>query len=107
MTQDNQSQISPSVYSQVWMCAPFMWGSVQETVQECLYPVKQLKLVSYNLGFTNTQIKLLYIFSLVCSGVNTALTLTTSVASTAVTDVDDLQQESITTLIGTVECNIL
>ena len=46
-------------------------------------------------------------FSLVCSGVNTAPTTTTSVASTAVTDVDDLQQESITTLIGTVECNIL
>ena len=46
-------------------------------------------------------------FSLVCSDVNTAPTTTTSVASAAVTDVDDLQQESITTLIGTVECNIL
>ena len=49
MTQDKQLQISPSVYPKVWMCVPFMWRSEQETVQECLHPVKQLKLVSISL----------------------------------------------------------
>ena len=48
MTQDKQLQTSPSVYPKLWMCVPFMWGSVQETVLDCLHPVKQLKLVSCN-----------------------------------------------------------
>ena len=47
--QDDLLQSSPSVYPKLRMCAPFMWGSEQETVQECLHPVKQLKWVSCNL----------------------------------------------------------
>ena len=43
-------------------------------------------------------------FSLVCPGVNTAPIITTFVASTAFTDVDDLQLSSSATVIGMVGC---
>ena len=49
ITQDKKLQTSTSVYPKVSICAPFMWESVQETVQECLHPLKQVKSVSRNI----------------------------------------------------------
>jgi len=37
INQDKLLKISKSDNSKMLMCAPFMWGSEQETVQECLW----------------------------------------------------------------------
>ena len=46
INQHKQSQISPSIYPKVWICALFVGRSVQGIVQECV-TVNQLKLVRY------------------------------------------------------------
>ena len=50
-------QISLSIFPKMLLHASFMWGSVQETVQEYLDPVKQLKVVRYNKNFKWTKVK--------------------------------------------------
>ena len=78
INQDRQLQTSPSVYLRVWRCAPFMWGSVQETVRECLHPVKQLKLVSYTLLLFIEKVKPACLLHLGCSSDSTESTTTSS-----------------------------
>ena len=113
MTQDKQLQISPSVCPRVWMCALSMWGLVQETVQEYLHQVKQLKLVSFSLkNFLITVKKVKNNFVLVYSGGitdSTTFTTTTTTVSTVTNtqsgsnaSVDEPQQGDSTTLIGTI-----
>ena len=88
-------------------------------MQECLHPVKQLKLVSFSLNYriNNSKKKVKNNFVLVCSGGNTDsttfTTTTTTTTSTTVStvtitqsgsnaSVDEPQQGDSTTLIGTI-----
>ena len=112
ITQDKQLLISILFFLKMWMHAPFMWGSEQETVQECLQPSKQLYLVSYTikqLHCTKSKSRSPYWGCSGDSADSTTTTTTYATIATVATDVtgngseNSMQQADSTTLIGEVQ----